>query len=237
MSDRYAQAGGRPLVIDWRLERHLFFSWEIDTDAAEAMLPEELETVEVRPGISLLSLGALRYEPGHFGPESPAFHETVAAIHTAPDLSLPGPTPRFCFYAVSVYSDSAGFVEQDTRLLSTPSDHVPTMRQDFDDDGLGVRIWDERGPIAVMRNTHPNPRYEATEFYGQHMNDASGQLVRGIWQWEGTRFEHMERGDVGGLHPHPFWKGLDLDAVGSPYRQMMAEPGARHRERFYEVWR
>ncbi|MCB9690130.1 MAG: hypothetical protein H6735_34125 [Alphaproteobacteria bacterium] len=238
--DRFAEAGGQPLVIHWRLTGHVFFTWEISTEAAEAALPDELEAVEIRPGVSLFSLGALRYGPAHFDkPDAPAFDEAVAAIHVAPDLSLAGPAPRYSFYATTVWSESMDFIEQDGRLLNTPCKHVPSMRHHFDPDGLGVTIVDANGPIARMRNTHPNPVFTPTEFWGQHFEDHHGPMVRGLWEWDGTRFEHMSRGegDPGGLFPHEFWGKVDISAVGSVYRQMFAEPGAPHHERFYRVLR
>src|SRR5579884_1894544 len=98
--DRFAECSGAPLVIHWRLTRHLFFTWEIDAEALDPVVPARLSLVEVRPGVALLSTGLLTYAAGHFGPGSPPFTELVTAAHVQPDLSLKMPVPRFCFCAV-----------------------------------------------------------------------------------------------------------------------------------------
>lgn len=231
---RFDDCGGTPLVIHWRLSRHLFFTWEIDTEALEPHVPTPLSLVEVRPGVALVSTGVLAYEGGHFGPGSPPFTELVTAAHVQPDLSVEMPVPRFCFYAISVYCDSQDFVDQEGRLLYTPTRHVPSFRADFAADGLGVEVLDEAGPIVSLRNTHPAPDFTAAEFWGQHFTQHEGVNV-GVWEWDGRRFEHMRGGSCGKLHAHEHFQGLDVSRVRGCYRQMMAEPGSRANERFYAI--
>jgi hypothetical protein len=233
--DAYAECGGTPLVIDWRLLRHLFFTFEVPTDAAEALLPRPLSCVEPRPGISLLSVGVLKYHAGHFGrPDAPPFHELVAALHVQPDLSVHMPVPRFAFFAISVYSDSPDFVAQEGRLLFTPTEHRPDLVVEWSDDATAVDVSDARGPIVTLQNTHPAPTYTPTEFHGQHYTLKDGRLMRGLWNWTGTRFEHMQRAPgASRLHPHPFWKSLPLGRA--TYTQMMAPPDGAYHERFYAM--
>jgi hypothetical protein len=234
--DRYAECGGTPLVIDWHLRRHLFFTFEVPTDAVEHLLPRELSCVEVKPGLSLLSVGVLAYHGGHFGdPTSPPFHEIVCVVHVPPDLSVQMPVPRFSFFAVTVYSDSAGFVEQEARTIYTPTELVPSLRCDWSPDCTGVVVSDDRGPIVTLENSHPSPVYTPTEFHGQHYTLGGGRLLRGIFNWTGVRFEHMQRGGKSKLHPHPFWKSLDVRRVGGTYTQMMAPPDGEYHERFYAM--
>lgn len=236
MTDKYAGVGGTPLVIDWKITRHFFFSWEIDTEAIEPLVPPGLEVVELRPGISLLSVGILRYQEGHFGPGSPAFSEVVSAAHVNPDLSFDMPTPRFTFASLVVTADSPEFVEQEARLIFTPTRLVPSLRLEFSPDGLGVDASDDHGPIVSLRNTHPDPVFTRAEFWGQHFTNTAG-LHCGAWEWDGERFEHMRAGSAGRLYEHPHFRGLDLSRVHGCYRQMIAKPDTVSHERFYAMRR
>lgn len=232
--DKYASMGESPLVIHWKLSHHLFFTWEVDTEALQPLVNPGLDLVEIRPGISLLSTGVLVYQAGHFGPASPAFNEIVTAVHVQPDLSVKMPVPRFTIQAVSVYSDSPEFVEQEGRILFTPTELVPSLTVSFTEDGLGADVADARGPILRLRNTNDDTDFTAADFCGQHFTDRQG-LQLGGWQWDGVRFEHMKRGAAGLLHPHPHFRGLDPKRVRGCYRQMMAKPGEPCSERFYAM--
>lgn len=232
-SKKFESCDGRPLLLEWTIDRHLFFTFEIDTDAVAGALPEALDTVEIRPGISLLSLGILRYKGGHFGEASPPFDELVAAIHVPPDLSTRMPMPTMSFYAIAVFTDSPDFVAQEEYTIYTPAYHVPSLAVEYSADGLEAEAWDERGPIASVRNSHPEPSFTHAELWGQHYTNTKG-LHHGIWEWDGRRFEHMRasRGDWK-LHQHPLFETIDVTRVRRCYRQMMLEPGTLCRERFY----
>ncbi|MEO6419485.1 MAG: hypothetical protein ABIP39_08775 [Polyangiaceae bacterium] len=234
--ESYETCAGSPLVIHWKLTKHLFFTWEVDSDALQSVIHESVDLVEVRPGIALLSTGVLQYEAGQFSPSSPPFIELVTVAHVQPDLSVKMPVPRFTFQSISVYSDSPEFVEQEGRLLFTPTELVPSLTAVYADDGLGVDVSDARGPILTLRNTQPEVSFSATEFHGQHFTVKDGLQI-GIWQWDGVRFEHMKRGDAGKLHPHPHFKSIDLKRVRSCYRQMMGKPAVACNERFYAMKR
>jgi hypothetical protein len=56
-----------------------------------------------------------------------------------------------------------------------------------------------------------------------------------VWEWDGIKFEHMQRGDAGKFFPHPFFKGMDLSRIRGCYRQMIPKPGSSATERFYKV--
>ncbi len=66
--DRFARVGDDPLVIEWHVQKHIMFTWEIDLEALEPFIPEELTAVEVRPGIGLFSVATLLYFPDQFRP-------------------------------------------------------------------------------------------------------------------------------------------------------------------------
>ena len=233
-TDRYACVGKDPLILEWCLLRHILFNWEIDTEALEPFVPRELTLVEVRPGVSLLSVAGMLYAPGHFGPGSPAFFELAALANVQSDLSLNMPLSRFAMHSISVYSNSADFVRQEGSLTFTPAFLDPTLELKFTENWDGLDAWDEDGPIVSLRNTHPSPVYAPDEFWGQHFNETKG-LQRGIWQWNGSKFDHMHKGNAGTLSPHPFFKGIDLKRVRGCYRQFLPKPGTRFFERFYKM--
>lgn len=231
--ERYASCDGRPLIVSWVINRHLFYTFEIDLEEAERIVPAPLQVVELRPSVALMSVGVLRYEPGHFGPGSPIFVEIVGAIHVSPDLSTDMPVPTMTFSTFQVLSDSPDFVANEDDTLYTPS-RLVSLETRFTDDRLGVEVWDEDGPILSMPSAHPEPEWVPKEMWGQHFTNTKG-LQHGIWQWDGRLFEHQKRLPGGRLHPHPFWSGLDVGRVGSLYRTMVQEPGTLCHERFYSM--
>ena len=232
--DRYAACGDRRLLIEWSINRHLFYTFEVDLEEAERIVPEALAIVEPRPGVALLSVGVLRYEPGSFGAGTPTFLELVGAVHVAPDLSITMPMPAMTFSSFSVLSDSTAFVAQEAHTLYTPARHVPSLTLELTDDQLGGRVADEHGPILEMPSAHPEPRWVAKEMWGQHFTNTRG-LQHGIWQWDGRLFEHQKQLPGWRLHPHPFWAGIDVSRVRRVYRTMVQEPGTVCHERFYAM--
>jgi hypothetical protein len=108
------------------------------------------------------------------------------------------------------------------------------LKLQFSDKWDAVEVSDDDGPIISYRNTHPNPVYASDELWGQHYNETKG-LHFGVWEWDGIKFEHMQKGDAGRLYPHPFFKGMDMRRVRGCYRQMLMEPGSSAVERFYRV--
>jgi hypothetical protein len=230
---RFASVDGRKLLLDWTINRHLFQTFEIETGAVEGALPDALDPVEVRPGISLLSVGILRYEGGHFGPESPEFDEVVAAIHVPGDLSVAMPVPDMSFYAIAVFTDSPEFVAQEEHTIYTPAYHVPSLEVSYGEDGFSVDVRDERGPILSLRGgDRVEPVFSRVEMWGQHYTSTKG-LHHGIWEWDGRRFEHMRPSRDWLLSPHPLFEAIDVTRVVRCYRQMALEPGTLCRERFY----
>jgi hypothetical protein len=231
--DRYASCDGRPLLVHWRIDRHFFYTFEVDADEAERVIPDALQLVELRPGVALMSVGVLRYQPGHFAPASPPFDELVGAIHVAPDLAADMPVPTMTFSAFCVLSDSADFVEREGYTLYTPTRHVP-LRFELTADGLGVSVSDDDGPILTVPSAHSGPRWVQREMWGQHFTNTRG-LQHGIWEWDGRLFEHQQRLPGWLLFAHPFWAGIDPRSVRGLYRTMVQAPGTMCHERFYAM--
>lgn len=234
VENRFEQCDGRALVAYWEINRHFFHTFEIGTDEAEAVIPDHLNIVEVRPGVALLSIGVLRYTTGHFGrADYPEFDEVVTAVHVSPDLSVDMPVPNMSFYSLFVYSNSPEFVEQDKRTIQTPAVYIPSLKVNYIDD-FTVEMEDENGPIASLVNHHADLRFEQTELWGQHFTDAKA-LSQGIWEWDGRRSENMRVNKDWVLHDHPVFKGLKVSKIRKCYNQMLLEPGTLCRERFYDM--
>ncbi|MFT3699915.1 MAG: hypothetical protein QM831_42620 [Kofleriaceae bacterium] len=235
MTDRFASVGDDPLVIEWHVQRHIMFTFEIDMAAIEKMVPPELEAIEVRPGIGLYSVATLLYQPNQFYANSPPFLELVSVIHVQSDLSVKMPLSRFAMHAISVYSDSPDFIKQEAEKLFTPTTLDPSLEFTWTENWDGVTARDKDGPIITMQNTHPNPEYKPDELWGQHYNDTHG-LHFGVWEWDGVKCEHMQRGgNAATFHEHPFYKGMDISRIRGTYRQMIPKPGSTATERFYRT--
>jgi hypothetical protein len=232
--DRFARVGDDPLVIEWHVQKHIMFTWEIDIEALDPFVPDELTAVEVRPGIGLFSVATLLYQPNQFRPGSPPFLELVSVAHVQADLSVKMPMSRFAMHAISVYSDSPDFIDQEAEKLFTPTTLDPSLTLTFTENWDGVDAADQDGPIISFRNTNPNPVYTPDELWGQHYNDTHG-LHFGVWEWDGVKCEHMQRGNAGKFFPHPFFKGMDLSRLHGCYRQMIPKPGSTAVERFYKT--
>jgi|GEM_PF-2290034 len=230
--DRYATCDGRELLLEWRIHSHIFTSFEIDYDAVTPLVPDALEVVELRPGVAVFSVGVLSYESDHFYEGSPEFDELVSAVHVAPDLSVKMPMPTMSFFATQVYCNSPDFVEQEGRTIFTPSEHVPSLKVAYSDQGWSADVSDGEGSIFSVKNVHPDPVFKDTEMWGQHFTNTKG-LQQGIWEWDGRKFEHMKRNDDWTLHQHRAFGGVDVSAVKGLYRQMILEPSTRCMERFY----
>jgi hypothetical protein len=243
VKDRFAAVGDDPLVIEWHIQKHIMFMWEMDIDELEKFVPEELTCVEVRPGIGLFSVATLLYDPDQFRPGSPPFLELVSVAHVQSDLSVSMPLARFSMHAISVWSDSPDFIKQEGEKLFTPTHFDPSLKMAWGDDWASVTASDDDGPIITMANTHPNPQYTADELWGQHFNNTHG-LHSGVWEWDGMKCEHMTRGtpdnpNAATFHPeHPFFKGMNLARIRGVYRQMIPQPGSKAVERFYrtKIW-
>ncbi|MEO8552131.1 MAG: hypothetical protein ABI678_19270 [Kofleriaceae bacterium] len=232
--DRFQSVGDDPLVIEWHLQRHIMFTFEIDLEALEPLVAPELTPVEVRPGIGLYSVATLLYQPEQFYPGSPPFMELVSVAHVQSDLSVKMPLSRFAMHAISVYSDSPDFIRQEGEKLFTPTTLDPSLEMTWTESWDGVTARDAEGPIITLRNTHPSPVFAPDELWGQHYNDTHG-LHFGVWEWDGIKCEHQHRGDAATFHPHPFYKGMDLARIRGCYRQMIPKPGSTATERFYRV--
>jgi hypothetical protein len=228
---------GRDRVVRFHIERHFMFVFEIESEALRPYLWDGLVLKEVVPGISLLHLACLRYFPGNFGPDSGNFYELVLLSPVMADLTVEMPTPWFAFLPLNIGSDSHDFVRHDGEVLRLPTRHMPGLELSFDPDGLGVRAEDDEGPIFELRNTLPEPRFEHTVLWGQHLPAKHGRQFFGIWEWDGLLNQHQSKAESPGkLYPHSYFRGIDVQgAIQDCYMQMTLKPGEEAFERFWEI--
>lgn len=228
------RVGSALLTTRWSIRRQTLFFYEIDADALAPFVAPSLELTEVRPGIGMLTLECLQYRAGHFRPDVPEACEMVVAAMVHPDLSVDMPVPKFALQILRVITDSPVFVEQESRLVSSPMVHVPELRLAFDDSGMSVDAFDGTRPIVSCRNMDATARYASKVMWGLTYTTTRG-LQHGIFRWQGEVHEHMKRGSYGPFHRHPVFEGIDTSRVRGCYRQMNARPETDIDIRYYDL--
>jgi len=237
MTDHPARLGTTPMTVEWRARHQTLFLYEVDLDALVPHVPDAVTVQEVRPGVGLLAIESLHYLPGHFADPRESV-EIVVAVLVEPDLTVQMPVPQFSLFVTSVLSSSAAFVEHERMLLRTPMEHAPDLRMSYAPDGASVAIFEGETPIVECRNTRAPAVFAPKVMWGLIYSNKQGELHRGAFRWEGNVFEHQQRGgDVGRLHPHPVFRGLDVSRVRGCYRQMAAQPDLPTRIAYYHVGR
>ena len=142
--------GPQSPILERPMSQQAFSTWEVDIQALDRVVPSALEPVELRPGVGLLSLALVRYMPGLYGVDSPAFDEVSLSVHVQADLSVEMPLPRFALYATQVWANCEAFCAQETGLLSVPAHYRPSLRLELDAQGSAAALADD-GPIAELR--------------------------------------------------------------------------------------
>jgi hypothetical protein len=223
-------------TVEWIITRHIMLALEVTTAEADGLVPSHMVPVEVRPGVALMHIAALRFAPDNVGAGSAPFGEVALMVLVEPNLAIDMPHPRLALHVVRVLSDSPGFVNHPRRrTLFTPTRLVADLAVDFAEDGMSVALRDARGPIAQLRNAKNNPRFRPRQMWGQHFNDTQDVVHGGAWHWQGSLLEHQRRTGWGRLHEHPLFGGVDTTRVRSCYRGFFAGIDTPVRERFYPV--
>lgn len=210
---------GRP-AHNWFVNFNLDFMVEIPTEAARRVLSPSAVPVEPHPGVSLLGLGLLAFDPGNLG-YLPAFEEISLSVVVKPDLSG-GRLPRFAFEAIRVAGTSDAFLRWARHRDKMPVYRAEGLQVALDRDALGGRCWDARGPIFHMANSHPEPRFEEDVVDVQIHSRADGARWLNHMAWAGPMFQHQQRGAQVHLYEHPFFGELGLGEGPRPcFLQMM----------------
>ncbi|MFO7565170.1 MAG: hypothetical protein R6X02_21170 [Enhygromyxa sp.] len=211
--------------IGWSFDFEMVFLFEIAVDEARRHLPAPLMPIELRPGVGVLGIGVQSLCAGNLG-ELPEVREIYCTIAVQPQLSVPMPTPRFAVVPVIIAATAPSFLARAReldRLNAMP--WTPTLDIELDRAGLRARAADDRGPIFELWNVHEQPSFVDAEMWGQEFVGVDDDpLYFQAWHWRARKAEYQRRGG-GRLHPHPFFAGIDLDAVSpDPYMQFITPP-------------
>ncbi len=210
-------------LIVWNFDFAFTTFCEVETDAVEHLVPKPLGTVEVAPGVSLLSLIALNFPEGALG-TLPEFQELILSLIVTPDLSRG--VPKSAMYILSLGSTNQEHLDHCVSYYRLPVYGLFT-KVNIQHNPQFVEYEDHQGPIITMKNVHPRPEYSEGERYFQAFVEDAGDIYVADVLMKGSLFEHQQAGEAGKLWPHPFFRGIDVDGVEPvAYMQMLNEPGA-----------
>lgn len=208
--------GERGIVLPIEGGRSIVF--EIDLDAALALVPAEAPPVEVRLGIGLASLIHFRVGAGadHEGEgELPAYDELVFGVHVAPHLGWD--VPRFAVFVVSmaVSLPAAGrFLSAVHRMPVHPG--ILGVRRG---PGGALDFFDEAGEIAAMGEVGAAPAPTPGTLHAHVFAADEGALWGYPESLVGAMARHQPKGRPLRLARHPFFRGAPLPAAPVPYLQ------------------
>jgi hypothetical protein len=230
------QADQADLVI-WSYDFSISTFFGCEVQALLPLLPPDgaLAPIEAVPGIGLISLTALNFRAGGLDGLLPEFQELIFSVGVTPDLTRG--TPNFAMYVVALASTCEAHLRHCRDFYKLPAQTLLTKAR-VDRDGLAIELGDERGPIASLKSCAGYRKYSAAPeeqlvqaFTGSEPIYSSDCLFRGHVQ------EHHfagDGGDVGTLHPHPFFGGLDIDEHDlTPFVQIISDPSVAAEQRYY----
>jgi hypothetical protein len=217
--------------IELSLDVLMMTSIEVPTEVAQVAVPEELNPVEIRPGISLAALIFFRMTEGcrhaHFG-ALPGYDEFVLAFQVAPSLRRLLPRMSFFIEGITTSLEAANrFIEEVHWLPIKRS----ALAGEVDPTGFSVRLSDERGPILEMANREPNPAFGPKETLGQVFTRKEGRVAMYYELHAGTAHEHQTRKAHVELCEHPLLGALQgVSRTPRTYLQIWAKPGVVARQ-------
>jgi hypothetical protein len=216
--------------VPWNADFNMEFSFEVDLRAAEAVLPRGLAAVEALPGRALLGVGYLRFPPGNpIGDE--LVHELATVVQVYPDMR-DRRIARAGYYVVNIASTSGRFLDWANEVDRMPVHRSSGVRFDAEPERWRVAVADDDGPICTLANSHPQPSFKAGQAFFQAFTLQDGVCKRGLVSWSGVRCEHQRRSVESRLHPHPFFRGIDVSSA-RPHMQIFTRPGQTVEQRFY----
>jgi len=197
--------------------------FEMNRDAAKALLPPHLEPLEPHHGLAVFSATAFDFVESEVG----AYHEIVLAVITPPLVTPAGQWPRSAFYPFVV-----GTSTEASRLHAIERWHLPHHMSDvfidFDDkpEQIGVRVREGGTPILEM-NVRAHKWSRVDHLYQCFMYD-QGRGFKSNIHMAGEFTEHEE--EVGDLviHPHPMTERLlEADVASYPFRELWMKEGVQ----------
>ena len=210
-----------PGTFDYNLE----FLFELPLGRVAEHVPAPLQPAQARPGVGLVSVGFVHFEPGNLG-VLPAFSEITFSLVVQP-RDFGTARPAHCFYVHRIASDCAEFDDWAHRV-----DHMPVHRSGglvaaLDREALACTASDEDGPIFGLASSHPQPSYRRELVEVQVFSRLDGTLWRNRVHWFGDHASHQRDADERTwLRPHPFFAGIDVRGARC-FQQLHTPPRAR----------
>lgn len=220
--------------IPWYCTYNLDYLFELDITQLQSVLPQHIHAVEVRPGVGLLSMGYLLFDPGNVG-IMPGFSELSCCVVVHSDLSV-SPQARFGLYVINITSDSELFLDWAYEIDKIPVYRPQGIRFETDrEKGIGI-VKDSTGIICELRSCFagPPPSFHDDLVIVHMFTKVNGVLYRTLVKWFGLKFEHQKIGDGGRLYNHPFFGGLDVESSdGTCYLQLLTPAHGVILQQFY----
>ena len=197
--------------------------FEMNRDAAKALLPSHLEPVEPHHGLAVFAITAFDFVKSEVG----RYREIVLAIITPPLVTSAGQWPRSAFYPFVVGTNTEA-----SRLHAIERWHLPhymaDVSLDFDEtpEQVGVRVCE--GKLPILEATVRAHKWTRVDHLYQSFMFDQGQSYKSNIHMAGEFTEHEE--EAGGLtiHPHPMTERLlDADVATYPFREIWMRDGVQ----------
>lgn len=198
--------------------------FEFRTDNARAILPHGLQPVELRHGVSVLTVTAFEFHDSAVGP----YKEIALSIIVAPRIGHGETMPRAAMYPFLV-----GTSTPEARQHGIEVWHLPHFPRDLDvtfqrrDGQISVEAAEGGKPILSLAITDGgNVGWETVDhLYQTFMHDENGGYISPL-QMCGPFMEHEEERGSLTLHPHLFTRAMERDEVTTtPFREQWMRDG------------
>ncbi len=192
------------------------YTMEIPTKLAKDVLPKGLYPSEIRPQVSLLTIGILNFdEPENGHPLT----EVSLAINVMPDISLAGEMPRFALYILNTGSTIASpELSAVSEAFKLPL-HPEALKIDLNTEKGTVKCFDSLGKTVFELNDL-SAEIEAREYdykdnFFQVFSQHEGNLFHSTITVSVDMYEHQKKGQVGKLYQHDFFKNLNVSDIST----------------------
>jgi hypothetical protein len=197
--------------------------FELPTDAARALVPRTLEPIEIRHGVSLLSVMAFEFTDSLVG----AYRELVLSVGVPPVVRPGEPMPRGAFFPFQVATTTRQSREHALERWLLPH-WMEDVSIAFDSqDGQHHVVAAADGNRVVELTVYDHAFESASHLYHMFTTDGSASYL-GRLTMEAPFSDHEEgRGEVR-LAEHPFLKGLNPgDVYEVPIREQTMQAGVQ----------
>jgi hypothetical protein len=197
--------------------------FEMNRDAAKALLPPHLEPFEPHHGLAVFAVTAFDFVKSEVG----GYQEIVLAVITPPLVTSTGQWPRSAFYPFVVGTNTEA-----SRAHAIERWHLPhylaDVSIDFDEapEQVGVRVREAESAILdVTVRAHKWTRVD--HLYQSFMFDR-GQSFKSNIHMAGEFTEHEEEAGELTIHRHPMTERLlDADVETYPFRELWMKDGVQ----------